>query len=95
MQFLLSANHQFFRFLWIAYGSKDQIYDRIDRILDNFDSHPSIKNIKRNFRIVSKVSFQPVFKEFVKDIVKELSSNKAAECGFPFHHLTNCINKAM
>ena len=42
--------------------------------------------------------------EFVKDIVNDLSSNKAAgeeipqkilkECDFSFHFLTNCINEA-
>ena len=41
----------------------------------------------------------------MKDIVKELSSNKAAcrdiplkllkECDFRFHHLANCVNEAI
>ena len=84
-------------------GSKDQIYDSIDRIIDSFQFHPSIKNIKRNYKITSKFSFKPVSEEFVKDIVNNLSSNKAAggeipvkilkECDFSFHFLTKIKNK--
>ena len=79
-------------------GSKDQIYDSIDRIIDSFVT-------KRNYKITSKFSFKPVSQEFVKDIVNNLSSNKAAggeipvkilkECDFSFHFLTNCINEAI
>ena len=86
-------------------GSTDQIYDSIDRIIDSFWFHPSIKNIKRNYKITSKFSFKPVSEEFVKDIVNNLSSNKAAggeiplkilkECDFSFYFFTNCINEAI
>ena len=41
-------------------GSADQIYDSIDKIIDSFWFHPSIKNIKRNYLITSKFSFKPV-----------------------------------
>ena len=40
--------------------------------------HPSIKNIKRNYKITSKFSFKPVSEEFVEYIENNLSSNKAA-----------------
>ena len=50
-------------------GLTDQIYDSIDRIIDSFWFHPSIKNIKRNYKITSKFFFKPVSEEFVKDIV--------------------------
>ena len=73
--------------------------------MDSFRSHPSIKSIKRNYKITSKFSFKPISKEFVKDIVNDLSLNKAAgreipqkilkECDFSFHFLTNCINEAI
>ena len=61
--------------------------------------------MKRNYKITSKFSFKPVSEEFVRDIVNDLSSIKAAggeiplkilkECDFPFHFLTNCINEAI
>ena len=86
-------------------GSTDQIYNSIDRIIDSFQFHPSVKNIKRNFEITSKFSFKPVSEEFVKNIVNNLSSNKAVggeismkilkECDFSFHFLTNCITEAI
>ena len=73
----------------------DQIYDRVDRIIDSLCFHPSIKNIKRNYKITNKFSFKPVFEDFVKNIVNDLSSNKAdggeiplkilKKCGFSFH----------
>ena len=52
-------------------GSTDQMYDCIDKIVDSFRFHPSIKNIKRNYKITSKFFFKPVSEEFVKDIVNE------------------------
>ena len=77
----------------------------MDRIIDSFRLHLSIKNIKSNYKITSKFSFKPVSEEFVKDIVNNLSSNKAAgskiqlkilkECDFSFHFLTNCISEAI
>ena len=86
-------------------GSTYQIHDRIDRTIDSFRFHPSIKNLKRNYKITSKFSFRPVSEEFMKDIVNNLSSNKAAggeiplktlkECDFSFHFLTICINEAI
>ena len=61
--------------------------------------------MKRNYKITSKFSFKPVSEEFVKDIVNNLSSNKAAggeiplkilkEYDFSFHFLTNCIKEAI
>ena len=91
-------------FEWLL-GSTDQIYDSVDIIIDSFCFHPSIKNIKHNYKVTSKFSFKPVSEEFVKDIVNDLSSNKAAgkeiplkilkEWDFSFHVLTNFINKAI
>ena len=86
-------------------GSTDQIYGSVDRIIDSFRFHPSIKNIKRNYKITSKFFFKSVSEEFVKDIENDLSSNKAAageilvkilkEWEFSFHFLTNCINESI
>ena len=81
----------------------DQIYDSVDRIIGSFRYHPSITNIKRNLKLTGKFSVKPVSEELVKDIISDLSSNKAAggefplkilkECDFSFHFLTNCIKK--
>ena len=86
-------------------GSTEQIYDSVDRIIDSFYFHPSIKNIKRNYKITNKFSFKRVLEEFVNDIVNGLSLSKAAggeiplkilkEYDFSFHFLTNCINEAI
>ena len=59
-------------------GSSDQIHGSIDRIKDSFRFHPSIKNIKYNYKITSKFSFKQVLEDFVKDIINNLSSNRAA-----------------
>ena len=85
-------------FEWLL-GSTDQIYDSVDRIIDSFRFHSSIKNIKRNYKISNKFSFKPFTEEFVKDIVNDLSLNKAAggemplkilkKCDLCFHFLTN------
>ena len=74
-------------------------------MIDSFPFHPSIKDIKRNYKITSKFSFRPVSEEFLKDIVNDLSSNKAAGgaiplkilkgCAFSFHFLTNCIDESI
>ena len=86
-------------------GLKDQIYDSGDRIIDSFRFHPSIKNIKGNYKITSKFPFEPVSEEFVKGTVNDLYSNKAGggeiplkilkECDFFFHFLTNCMNETV
>ena len=83
----------------------DQIYESVYRFIDSLRFHPSIKNIKRNYKITNKFSFKPVSEKFVKDVVNDLSSNKAAggeiplkilkEFDFPLHCLTNCINEAI
>ena len=84
-------------------GSVDQSYNNVDRIIDSFRFHPSIKNIKRFYKITSKLSLKPVSKEFVKCIVNDLSSNKAAggeiplkiskECDFLFIFLQTVLMK--
>ena len=78
---------------------------RQNRKYRQFRFHPSTKNIKRKNKITSKFFFKIVLEEFVKDIVNDLSSNKAAvgeialkilkKCDFSFHFLRNCINEAI
>ena len=62
----------------MAFGSTDETFDNVDRIMDSSRFHLSIKNIKRNYKISNKFSVKPVSEELVKDIVNVLSSNKAA-----------------
>ena len=61
----------------------DQIYGNVDRIIDSFRFHFSIRNIKRNNKITNKFSFKLVSEEFVKDIVNDLSSNEVAAAESP------------
>ena len=79
--------------------------DMIDNIIKRYESHSSIKNIKAKFNSVCIFSFQPVWVEDVKTIVRDLKSNKSAggeipmqilkESEFTFRILTNCINKSI
>ena len=71
-------------------GSTDQICDSVDRIIDSFRFHPSINNIKRNYEITNKFSCKLVSEELVKDIVNDLSSNKAAGGEIPLKMLKEC-----
>ena len=46
-------------------------------LLRKYEKHPSIQMIKQNFRIPKKSSFQPVSKEEVKKIIKDLKNSKS------------------
>ena len=50
--------------------------DGIDNILIKFFNHPSIKKIKQNFSITSKLSFQTVSVINVKQAIKDPKNNK-------------------
>ena len=60
--------------------------------------------IKQNFRIPKTFSFQPVSKDEVKKIIKDLKNSKSVrgeiptkilkECEFTFEALTQCVNKS-
>ena len=63
--------------------SADLIFDCVDR----FCFHPSIKNIKRNYKTTSNVSFSPVLEEFVTDLANDFFSNKAAGGEMPMKML--------
>ena len=67
----------------MLFHSTNQICDSIEKIINRFRFHVSIKNIKRNYKITSKFSFNPVSEECVKDIVNDLSSSKAADGKMP------------
>ena len=67
-------------------------------------NHPSIRTIKQNSNITRKFSFQSVFVNNVKQVIKDLTSSKSVsrnistnimkECEFTFSVLTDCINKS-
>ena len=39
--------------------------------------HPSIKNIKKNYKNIKKFSFRPVTTDEVKKVIKDLKTNKS------------------
>ena len=61
------------RFIWMVF--------RINRS----NLHPSITNIKRNYKIVSELSFKSVSEEFVKDIVKRQQFSRLFKIIVPVH----------
>ena len=48
----------------------DQIYNSIDEIVDSFQFRVSIKNIKHNYKIISKFYFKPVSERICKRYCK-------------------------
>ena len=105
IQFPFSDNHQLSWFIWMAFKINRSNLWQFWIIIERFRLHPSIKYIKRNYKITSKLSLKPVPEEFVRDILNYLSSNKAAvreiplkilkEFDFYLQTLTNCINEAI
>ena len=51
--------------------------DRIDNIIKRYKNHPSIKNIKAKFNSFPSFSFQPVFMEEVKTVIRDMKNNKS------------------
>ena len=85
-------------------GLNDSNQDYLDITIRKYEKQPSIKMIKQNFRISKKFSFEPVFKDEVKKIIKALKNIKSVggeiptkilkECQLTFEILTQCINKS-
>ena len=81
------------------------ISDKINDIIKNYETHPSIYKIKTKCRGISSFSFRPVSVEEVKKIIRDLKNNKAVsgeiptkilrESEFTFDVLTYCINKSI
>ena len=42
-----------------------------------YNSHPSIKNIKKKHKNINKFSFRPVTTDEVKKVIKDLKTNKS------------------
>ena len=64
--------------------------DDIDNILIKFANHPSIKTIKQNFDITGKFSLQPVSVNHLKQVIKDLKSNKSVGGDIPTNILKEC-----
>ena len=85
-------------------GLNDSNQDYLDITIRKYEKHPSIQMIKKNFRISKKFSLEPVSKDEVKKIIKDLKNSKSVggeiptkifkECDFTFEILTQCINKS-
>ena len=85
-------------------GLNDSNQDYLDITIRKYEKHPSIQMIKKNFRISKKFSLEPVSKDEVKKIIKDLKNSKSVggeiptkifkECEFTFEILTQCINKS-
>ena len=84
-------------------GLNDSNQDYLDITIRKYEKHLSIQIIKKNFGISKKFSFEPVSKDGVKKIIKDLKNSKSVrgeiptkilkEFEFTFEILTQCINK--
>ena len=78
--------------------------DKIEQIITKFSKHLSILKTKQKVKINKKFSFQSVSEDAVKNVAKNLPSDKALagenpvdilkNSEFGFVELTKCINKA-
>ena len=81
-------------------GLNDSNQDYLDITIRKYEKHLSIQIIKKNFGISKKFSFEPVSKDGVKNIIKDLKNSKSVrgeilkEFEFTFEILTQCINKS-
>ena len=77
--------------------------DRIDNIFKRYKNHPNLKNIKAKFDSFRSFSFQPVFMEEIKTVIRDMKNNKSVGSEIPiqiskeftFEILTNSINKSI
>lgn len=77
--------------------------DIIQNILEWFQNHPYLIQIKQIVDNQAKFPFQPVSAHTVKEVIEGSSSNKATageipmkvlkESGLTFEHLTCCVNR--
>ena len=74
-------------FEWI--GESVNSNNKIEQILFKFSKHPSILKIKQKVKINSKFSFQSVSEDTVKNVVKNLPSDKATAGEIPVDILKN------
>ena len=64
--------------------------DTINSIIKKFPFHPSIKEIKKKFKIKREFSFNLVFIEAIKGIINDLDIKKASSGEIPTYLLKKC-----
>ena len=75
------------------------------KTIKKFKNHPIIVKIKNKYLIKEKLSFQPISVKDVKNVIKNIPSNKASggdipiqilkQSEFTYQILTDCINDAI
>ena len=63
-------------------GLNDSNQDYLDITIRKYEKHPSIQIIKRNFRISKKFLLEPVSKDEIKKIIKDLKNSKSVGGNF-------------
>ena len=86
-------------------SSPSNTSDKINYTIENYEKHPSICNMKRKFKGISKFSFRPASVEEVNNIIQDLKTNKAdggeilskilKEWEFNFDVLSKFVNNKM
>ena len=79
--------------------------EKLTTIIQKFENHPSIMNIKSKYTIQEKFSIKPVTVKDVENIIKNMPNNKASggeiplnilkQSRFTYKMLTDCINDAI
>ena len=67
--------------------SPTKVSDRIDIITKRYKKHPSIENIKAKFSSVGSFSFQLVFMNEVKTVIRDMKNNKSVDGDIPIQIL--------
>ena len=57
--------------------------DRIDNTIEWYKNHPSIRNIKAKLNSARSFSFQPVFMDEVKTVIRDMKNNKSVDDEIP------------
>ena len=91
-------------FSWPEDASMSSRNDTINFIIKKIACHPSIKAIKKKFKIKSEFSFKLVSTETIKRIINDLDIRKASsgeiltylvKCDFILDTVTVCVNEAL
>ena len=92
-------------FSWPKDTSMTSRNDTINSIIKKFAFHPSIKAIKKKFKIKNEFSFNLVSTETIKRIINDLDIKKASsgeiptylfkKCRFILDAVTICVNEAL
>ena len=62
-------------------------FDRIYNIIKRYKKHPSIRNTKAKYNSVCSFSFQPVFMDKIKTVIRDMKNNKSVGGEIPIQVL--------